>query len=520
MLYIQFGRQLLEEGALRTGSTPESFAEIRVYTQDKASGFKHSYQFLPNNIFSISLKKIMELEILYWEKLIFDNNEKKYHFENKNINASDLVTCHLPKTLGLLSKENIVLDLNRIHKCSSILDDHSTKSSIPKTLFQTSLLTRYEGDFFSSFGYKTLGPIFCSYGLWVLAQELQTPCYGIMREGDFLSKVIATLGGNIGGQLYLSRLSSLKAVLADPDEEEAMINFLLRSRTGKISLLKAITSLEITDKKDLPFDPATLISHDNLPKVMSWLNKNNIKEQWLSSARTCQINLIRHLEQIIESHRSELILLDMGYAGNILANLMKIFRYRNIDLKCRGRFFLSSVGALWAQRNGCEIRGFLSQNGAPHKFSSLYFRTPELLELCCAIREGTTTGYTNLGQPNQENAPLPKWQYLEIEKVQKGVLKFICEWQNLNYMGQESMKDPKVIAGMEYEARKQLTRLLSKPTREEAERLGRWLYDANLGTEKLHSLAELRACDEREIWKYSREDVYWPGAYSVLSHDA
>ncbi|MFD2207936.1 hypothetical protein [Kiloniella antarctica] len=508
-LYILLGQELDALGVLAIGNNPESFAEMRLYSQSMAINYEHSFQLMPKNIFTKSLNFIQQLETNYWKSVVEKGTLQTSRLSDTN-NVDGNIDCFVPKIKGVQGPHRLVCHSPEVKKCKISIEGSTNNLFLINPKISGNL------NFFERFGYVTLGPVFCTYGLWILAQNSKAPYYGLMREGKFLSNVVSALGGTIGGQIYVSRLTSVKAVLADPNEEEALLNFLLRGRNEPISLISAAKVLGIDQIEKIPLPPQTHISSENISKILRWFEQKEVKEQRLTEAKKCQTNLMRHLTQVTGDNITDLHLLDMGYAGNILANLSKIFAFQKMKIECRGRFLLSSIGAFWAQSKGCEIRGSISQNGAPFDFSTLYFRTPELLELCCSAKSGTTTGYDDMGNPICEQTPFGAQQYQEIEQVQKGVLEFIRDWRKV----QPSHDLGKLYHhSMAEVSRSRITRLIRDPTLEEAQRLGRWLYDDNLGVNNLRCLTEnLR--DSDSLVKSTRSELYWPQALEKLQKHA
>ncbi|WP_157231035.1 hypothetical protein [Kiloniella laminariae] len=504
-LYIIFAQDLADKNFLAVGQTPESFAETRLYCHLNAKGYLQSFDLLQSSIITVSSEQIQDRETRFWHEVLEGGEGQCLSLRLDSEMLDDECSCHLPTSL---EKKNYLFHI--LPKKSGFA------AKVQRDLFfqpTAKLWTDYgpqHDTFFRSFGYTVLGPVFYSYGHWVIEQNVQTPFFGIMREGQFLSEVVARLGGEIGGLLYINRSLSLKASLGDANEEDALINFLVRSRIEPLSLKAALDQLNVSVRQEqLPFSPETLLSIEILPKILSWLNEKNIKDQIVYSAFQLQERLLRHIENVLSGHEGDLYLLDMGYAGNILSNLQKIFIYRNMNLMCRGRFLLSSVGAVWAQQR-CEVLGFLAQNGAPAKFSHLYFRTPEILELCASANLGTTIDYTVSGEPICDLSPLPFQQYDEILEIQKGIFNYIDDFK-----GGGALKTD--LDELKLQSQNILSRLIRQPNLQEAEKLGRWSYDENMGDKKGRKLIEFNK-ENLDYVKTSRGELFWPQARQVLDN--
>ncbi len=503
IIFTQLGEMLATAGVLSKGISSESFAEIRIYVEKFSEDFYGIYRTLPENIFNTPLKKVMQLELQYWEKLL-GASESNPQFD---LDIDEYKACFIPT--GIVGDNSFLNFRELCVPTQKLLPKVNSPEHIPTICY-----TRR--GFFYGFGYNTLGPVFCAYALWMLQQSPKSYLWGLMREGKFLARVSAELGGKIGGNLHISRLTSIKAAMADPDDQQVLINFLFRSRTDLLKMNDALIHMGVSEYKELPISIGSYISSENLSRVLEWVDSPMIKEQRLAHSKDIMGGLLAHLDMADVPASEDLVLLDLGYAGNILANLNSVFKYVGRNQVCRGRFLLSSVGSVWAQKKGCEILGCLTQNGAPYDFSSLYFRTPELLELCCSTESGTTVGYDN-GNPVCEKAPLPTQQYVEIKSVQEGIVQFIKNWKDEKNFSRDR-SNHKDLSQMKQLAYMRLTRLFDDPTKDEAQKLGSWLYDHSPAGD-LYGLTEPRfkGLDPN---KASRTELYWPQAHKVIKANA
>ncbi|WP_417430166.1 hypothetical protein [Kiloniella sp.] len=507
-LYVILGTIINTEVGFAKGFDPESFAEIRIYCQRHSYNFTESFELVPVNIFSVSKKLIIKKEELFWEKI---RPLISPGYFPQTIDGN--IKCSVPYTDN--AAEGIIT-LNQVQAKFFRNTPNLTLNSEPgraKKYFEYKDEKPAEDNFFHHLGYNILGPLFFTYGVWVLKNQTNSKCYGVMREGGFLSKVVSQLGGDVGPNLYLSRLSTVKAVLADPSEVVALENFLVRSRVEPASLNLLLEQLDLKCGDNLPFSPETLVTAENVTKVISWLNKGDILEQRIAKSERCRANLLHHIFTRT-GDVDELNLLDMGYAGNILSNLSKVFAATDTPITLKGNFLVSSVGAVWAQNNNCIIRGYLSQNGAPVSFSRKYLRTPELLELCCSCQEGTTLGYEGDGKAVCVAPPLPDWQYKEIFDVQAGVLTFIRHWKEKYCIAEKTKSDEFEGIHETKQLQDSLSRLIEEPSYEEARHLGNWFYDESLRDGQLFKL--YGNYKSIAVKKNTRSHVYWPQAAEMM----
>lgn len=499
VLYQQLGQFLCKKDVFAVNITPESFAEIRIYVENFSDNFQGIYHHLPRNIFKKPLKKIEELEVKYWKNLFADESS----ITQDRHPSSECTSYYLPNDITYENTFDFKLLFSKAQKTKVIFEETE--------LFQK---ISVQDSFFYNLGYKSLGPVFCAYGLWVNRLSSDSLLWGLMRDGEFLSKVCSELGADIGGNLYISRMSSIRAAMANVDDQDILKNFLLRSHTDSLKMNDAIDLMGVSKNSELPIDLDSVISAENLDTVIQWANRPLIKEQRYTNSVEMLNKILKHLNRSEVPADEDLVLLDLGYAGNILSNLNSIFKYAERQQVCRGRFVFSSVGSIWAQKNDCEILGGLVQNGAPYDFATLYYRSPELLELCCAPRCGTTVDYYEDGTPICAPTPLPEWQYREIGEVQQGILQFVKDWKDTTNYSSEVFNYKKSLDEILMAARQNLSRLIGKPTLEEAEKIGRWLYDHNAYGD-LFSLAEPRSKDF-DFKRAGRSNLYWPQAYKVL----
>lgn len=506
-LFIDLGNALYNTNALSEHTTPESYAEIKLYAHEHAENYKQTFNFLPLNIFTISIEEVEKQEFVFFQKLLCCDNQ---------VNSSDnfffrttKTACYLPSFYEKYQNKQVTI--KRFNELSAYSKIGATsfarnKNNIPDPA----------RNFFYNLGYETLGEVFCSYGLWASSLSNESRGYGVMREGKFLGQVASMFGVNIGHDLYLSRLTSSVAAMADPEDKEVLLNFLLRSRVKEITIEEACEQLGINHLYNCDISIKAKITAQNLPQVISWLDSPQIKEQRIENSLSMRENLITHMENIISNSQRDILLFDLGYAGNILINLNKIFKDNALSTRFTGVFLLSSVGAIWTQKSGSIIRGFLAQNSAPVRFSTIYLRTPEIIEVCCSPKCGTTIGYESSGAPLCEEAPFPDWQYQQIEEVQHGILDYILDWQKEHniFSGMHLRKGDFDI--MAEQSREQLVRLIHSPTVEEAKNIGAWYYDENYGVKLKRQLFEKDACNESFYNVPDRTQVIWEQAWNVL----
>ena len=215
---------------------------------------------------------------------------------------------------------------------------------------------------------------------------------------------------------------------------------------------------------------------------------------------------MRYLREQGALEEETLRLVDLGYAGNAQHALQKILTAEALPIQTHGFYLVTTAGIRHAERSGCKIDGFLSQAGVPQAFTSLFTRTPELMEACLTTPGiGSLLGYDAEGLPFCELSLMPHWQDQAVAAMQKG----ICAYAEAQVTG-DRLDVPALRA--------HVARMILSPSLEEATQLGGFHYEDNFGDAAVRVLTRCEGDVSGTAFDaLSRRQLIWPSAAALIA---
>lgn len=245
-----------------------------------------------------------------------------------------------------------------------------------------------------------VAPVLAGFCNWIAAHAAQHPgalALGVMREGRLLAELTAPLLQTRPQTVWLNRKLSMLAAFGAGDDE-AMLNWLVRTRFQPISLYQAWEELtNVLPPPHLPDMPLDLTSAQAL--LQDWQN-DGLMEMIRQRAAELGQRLLLHWHNIVPTKAtSPVLLLDFASVGNIQRSLRTLLTAQGEPDRLIGLNFLMTAGARWAKTKGCNLHGFLADDGAPAWLADAYARSPELIEIFTAAPEGSLLDYNAAGVP-------------------------------------------------------------------------------------------------------------------------
>ncbi len=383
------------------------------------------------------------------------------------------------------------------------------------------------------YGAFLLGPMMARFADWCVQQFREagvTRVLAMMREGEFIGKMLERAAAAQGIHLeivpfYTSRQATNLASIG----EATQLNLLPRiARRSPLTVGEILESFGIqhSDLSEL-LTQAELEEQLNSPevvrKLLSILTQGEPKKTIEASSAAARALVMAYLESLVEDHR-QIGIVDLGWSCTIQRNLLNILHYAGSPLRILGCYLATAQNACNVVLNGGQVRAYLGNLGARGVLNESLMRYPEILEQTISACIGSSEGYCL--NSNGEVEPILGLLYASEEEcerkhlVQQGILAFQEVWLSVVSAKEQTSAlskfcvFPKMLEEVDRYNQAIVHRLISFPTRQEAQHFGKFHHDDNFGSDswKLicndNSLQALRV--DGTIGLYHNRSTYWP----------
>jgi FMN phosphatase YigB (HAD superfamily) len=182
---------------------------------------------------------------------------------------------------------------------------------------------------------------------------------------------------------------------------------------------------------------------------------------------------------------TDLVLVDLGYAGSMQKALRRVFDCEGISTRLHGLYLITTDDALSDIDDDDSAEGFLSEMVLRPQLSRGLLKNIALLEQLCSDPVGSVRNYVG-GEVVREPDPRPAAQCALCEDLQEGALHFAKSVSEVA-LGFDPYEDGARSARL---SAVMLSRLLLLPTDDELSLLGGIRHDVNLGTQALATMAD------------------------------
>lgn len=208
--------------------------------------------------------------------------------------------------------------------------------------------------------------------------------------------------------------------------------------------------------------------------------------------------LLTYLRSMIPNFDAitDLVLVDIGYAGSIQKSLRHIFDTAGIAARLHGLYLLSFDDAFVDFASTDSAEGFISDLVLSPRVKRVVARNIAVIEHACSAPQGSVRGYKD-GKVLHETDPRPTDQLAMCAEIQTGALTFVAHARALAIAGGV---DP--FADLEMAANRSAAiaaRLLLLPTDDELIMLGSMKHDVNWGTQTLVRMVDPTAADRYHV---------------------
>lgn len=380
------------------------------------------------------------------------------------------------------------------------------------------------------YGATVLGPVLAGFGEWVQrrARELDASSVAcLMREGELLSRVVATAGRGLehpvgASPLWLSRQVVTRAAL-DEVTPEKLERLLQRQRPPTVAELFDTLGVRM---ERVPFTSppagARLTDRKLVDDLFAEIcGSAELRGTILEQAGERRRRLVRHLERHLAPEQTRLVLVDIGWTATIQARLVDVLRLEGVPLDVVGLYLVTTGAVVDSISSGIAIDGFLAHAGEPAPAVASIIRSPEVLEQVCMCDAGSMVDVAADGEVVHGPYEEPAEQAAQRHAAQDGVLAFAEEVVRYRQAmpGRLPTLANRAAAG---HLRAILTRAVTAPTPFEAELFAGWLHDENFGSAGRAELVGggvrtmAAHLDPVSLTELPMSLVHWPFAVAAL----
>ena len=378
------------------------------------------------------------------------------------------------------------------------------------------------------FGATVLGPVFTGFAEWVhqrARQEGVDTVYGLMREGEFLSRLINGARGYLHSPvkaetLWLSRQVCARAAVFEASLDE-LETFLDRQVRPTVAELCETLGIGLGQIPDLHVDADTRLDDPDLARrvLRRMTELPHVRTSIVTGAAELRSRLVDYVLRTVGPGPGRAVVVDLGWGCTIQVNLQAALDSAGAGITPLGLYLLTNEGALERTLDGVQAEGFLAQAGFPDD-TSWITRSPEILEQVCMHDEGTLVDFSDDALPVLRQSSQSPAQVLQRAAVQRGILAFQREW------GRYRDVLPAPARPLDRRARPQLAkaviRFVVSPTTDEVALFGNWVHDRDFGSEGSDSVVRhsmvpaMQYLTPRQLLEIPMTRIYWPFGMAAM----
>ncbi len=371
-------------------------------------------------------------------------------------------------------------------------------------------------------GATVLGPALAGYADWVhrraLARGVET-VWCMMREGEFLAELVNRVAssrqsGLVAREIWMSRHLTARASLQSADEDE-LLDMLKRRTPPTLAQFLEYLGLGLGDLPDLRNESDTRLVDRTLVETLvdRLASSDYLRARILDEARGARSRLVAYLERTVDLSAETLVMVDLGWGGTIQHQLQMALRSAGVSTKVVVLYLMTNDLSCDRVLGGLEMEAYLGACGEPANAVRQVGRTPELLEQACLATTGSILDFTEDGTPVLDGSVPSPPQVRSKLAVQEGIRAYQREL--LRY-------ERTVAPWIEYDGGERsvlleiLRRLVVNPTASEAQTLGAWSHEDNMGshTRELIVPRHLQKCvpylSPLDLLELTMAEAFWP----------
>ena len=364
--------------------------------------------------------------------------------------------------------------------------------------------------FYWQIGYRTYGPLLTGYCQWLgmqLREDGVKHAWFLLRDGEILKKVFETLFANDEGMPKISTLLLSRRALLLPILEAASAfavpkllygTMTVRELFERLCLDPRLFMAEIGQCGFSSLDTALdsrrgdqykIFSHPTLIKALA---DRSVRER---------AALVAFLRQEGVLNTPNIALIDVGWCGTIQAALQVLLSEAAPRAQVTG-YYLGTTNLA----SGLRQRSYAANCGEPRQLIELLYPNSFLLESFTTTSSGSLFHFELQGKrsvPVFQPRDLSEEQCQFLAEMHQGAIAFAQEFRDRTSDFQFAPLTPEI-------ALESYLQLLTRPTAEEALKLGALQYGESMGSKKVSHLARWpsSATTVETMWE-SYQDSLW-----------
>lgn len=378
------------------------------------------------------------------------------------------------------------------------------------------------------FGATVLGPPLVAFAEWVherAASEGVTSVYPMMREGEFLARLVnatrpAAGGGVHARPLWVSRRVCAEAAIEHADPEELEV-FLARRRPPTVREFIELLGLEAGSVASLQGRADVRLDDDAMRSevLASIAADDRARERIVELSAERRRRILDHIDRTTHGSAEPLILVDLGWGATIQQHLSRIFRIEGREQELIGLYLITTDASIPRWFDDVRSEGFLSTVGHPEDVARWVSRSPEVIEQTFMTDAGSLIGFTADGDTVHAPHTEPLSQRVQRLAAQDGILAYRAFQADMGFGGWRGATDRSSYEDL---LRTILLRFVLEPTEHEARLFATWLHDENFGSADQEHLFDddvgrlMPHLTPDELLRLPMTKVYWPFAVAAL----
>lgn len=372
------------------------------------------------------------------------------------------------------------------------------------------------------YGSAVLGPVLTGFAEWVHRRAVAlgvSTVWCMMREGEFLGDLVnraalAAGSGVVAKPVWLSRHVTARATITEADEDE-LGRLLLRRIAPSVGEFLTTLGLGLGEVPELRHQANRSMAEEPIADevVSTLVGRDHLRTRILAESAGVRSRLIDHLAPVLDEPGDTTLVVDLGWAGTIQAQLAKALTLSGIDRHLVGMYLATNHGSASRVLDGVEIFGYLTEYGEPYHDLVQIGRSPEIIEQACLATCGSLLDFDDHGQPVLDGSVPPPEQVASKVAVQHGVRAFQREWHHYA----AAVEDWPAFDGRERPLLLEILRAsVSNPTAGEARTFGAWTHDDNFGVDRRDLVIPERLgayapyLSAPDLLEMTMQDAFWP----------
>ncbi len=375
--------------------------------------------------------------------------------------------------------------------------------------------------FWWRFGYSVAGPMLAGFALWLherFREDGVQRAYFLLRDGEIIEQVYRALVGDRPGPtvalldssrraFFLPGLASgdgaLVSQLSATENARPAREFLERLGVDAKRFRKAFREVGFSS----PDDIVPAVRGPVYNRIPALFQRPEVIAAILERSHAERALLVEWLKGQGVFNDGRIAFVDIGWNATIQRSFRAVCQLGNRSTDLTG-YYLGTKAPAHAGAMAGSVRGYLFEAGMPHDRVSTVFSFCQLIEFICTSARGSLKGFRREGtgqvvpvHGTTEHSPT---QAARIAQLHAGALAYA-----------NGLREERLVFGFDAigpeAAMRRLTRVIRRPTVEEAHEIGDVRFGEGLGSERARALAAFDQ-DEWEPAELMRtlRTTYWP----------